>query len=241
MARCRAVLTALTCLLLCVAVAAPAQAGGPTSVLLVAPESGRTAALYVDDADYEALGRLVGAFQQGVPDSTVDPTDTSHESGRRITVTWLIHDVQVWRVDRVYVGADDGPWIATQGSLAEPGGIWDTPVTWHQAADGPALTSLLDRLGVGAVAGSAAVPDKTGAQDNVAAQQTVAAQTETAQTGSQNRPGWIWGLAGLALGVLAAIGMSRAMSSLTSASRDGDAAISAGSDRVDRGADVGAR
>ena len=32
-------------------------------------------------------------------------------------MTWLIHDVAVWRVDRVYLGDEGGPWIATQSDM----------------------------------------------------------------------------------------------------------------------------
>ncbi|MFN0281424.1 MAG: hypothetical protein ACKVZ6_05580, partial [Kineosporiaceae bacterium] len=41
-----------------VALAAPGAAGGPTSVLLVDPATGRTAALYATDAEYQRLSDL---------------------------------------------------------------------------------------------------------------------------------------------------------------------------------------
>ena len=57
-----AALALLSALLLSPAVAGPANAGGPTSVLLVVPGEGRTASLYTGQADYETLADLVGAF-----------------------------------------------------------------------------------------------------------------------------------------------------------------------------------
>ena len=41
----------------------------------------------------------------------------SHEEGAGVTLTWLIHDVQVWRVDRVYLGAEGGPVGLDPGQL----------------------------------------------------------------------------------------------------------------------------
>jgi hypothetical protein len=92
--------------------------------LLVSPEDGRTASLYNSDPDYQRLAILMDAFNN-VSGSTTPPegaTDggpagslTASDAG--ITVTWLMHDISVWRVDRIYLTADGGPWIATQSSL----------------------------------------------------------------------------------------------------------------------------
>lgn len=126
-----------------VATVAPAAAGGPTSVLLVAPETGQTASLYTSDDDYQALARLVGAFDAS-PGETVEGASRS-PSGRAVTITWLIHDVQVWRVDRVYPDAGGGPLVATQQAL-DGGSTWEAPVAWHRPAAGTQLAQLLDRL-----------------------------------------------------------------------------------------------
>lgn len=125
------------------ATVAPAAAGGPTSVLLVAPETGQTASLYTSDDDYQALARLVGAFDAS-PGETVEGASRS-PSGRAVTITWLIHDVQVWRVDRVYPDAEGGPLVATQQAL-DAASTWEAPVTWHRPAAGTELAQLLDRL-----------------------------------------------------------------------------------------------
>ena len=64
-------------------------------------------------------------------------------------MTWLIHDVTPWRVDRIYLDGDGAPWIATQVMVSETGSIWDSPVVWHQPEAGKELALLLDSLGVG--------------------------------------------------------------------------------------------
>ena len=89
----------------------PAYAGGPTSVLLSVPGEGRTASLYYTDDAYEELADLVGAYDGT---GTVDGSGRSHETGTGVTLTWLIHDVTPWRVDRVYLQGDGAPWIASQ-------------------------------------------------------------------------------------------------------------------------------
>ena len=136
------VLTAWVLILL--APPGPASAGGPTSVLLSVPGEGRTASLYYTDKGYEQLADLVGVGGSG----TVDGSGRSHESGATVTATWMVHDVEPWRVDRIYLGGrrtlDRHP-----GLLTGTGSIWDAPVVWHQPAAGKELILLLDSLGVG--------------------------------------------------------------------------------------------
>ena len=131
----------------------PASAGGPTSALLSVPGEGRTASLYYTDAAYEELSELLGVT--GVSGAGQDDLGQGHESGTGVTVTWLIHDVTPWRVDRIYLGGVGAPWVATQVMDSETGSIWDSPVIWHQPAAGKELTLLLDRLGVGQARGRA--------------------------------------------------------------------------------------
>jgi hypothetical protein len=186
-----AALALLTALLLSPALAGPAAAGGPTSVLLVVPGEGRTASLYTGQADYETLSGLVG--DSGNASDSAASHD--HAIGTGVTVTWLIHDISVWRVDRIYPDAPGGPWIATQTSFDGSGDIWSSPVQWHNATQGNALTGLLTRLGL--LGGSAAAPPA-----DVAPPASPAAVQPTAQPATDDRPsGPLWGLAGLALGV----------------------------------------
>jgi hypothetical protein len=187
-----AALALLTALLVSPALAGPAAAGGPTSVLLVAPGTGRTASLYTGQADYEALSGLVG--DSGNASETTKAEE--HAIGNEVTATWLIHDVSVWRVDRIYLDAPGGPWIATQTSVDGSGDIWSSPVQWHNATQGKAVVGLLTRLGL--LGDSAAVEPTPQAATTPTATEPAAATEPTAA----DRPaGPVWGLAGLALGV----------------------------------------
>ena len=213
MRRCRAALAVLTIMLISLLVAGPASAGGPTSVLLVVPGSGRTASLYTGATDYEALAALVGAFDSPGVAGTSDPSGTSHDVGTGVTLTWLIHDVQVWRVDRVYLDAKGGPWISTQSDISVSGTIWDIPPVWHTAARGKELEALLDRLGVSpdprgdgnaAVSGDSTVGGGTGTvivPPAATAAELKKPTIQRADAGTRIAAGVGWGLAGLALGV----------------------------------------
>ena len=66
-----------------------------------------------------------------------------------MTVTWLVHDVEPWRVDRIYLGGKDGPWISTQVSdfSGAPSGRAPCSGTGRRTAHG--LADLLDGLGLG--------------------------------------------------------------------------------------------
>lgn len=219
----RAALAVLTIMLISLLAAGPASAGGPTSVLLVVPGTGQTESLYTGDADYEALAGLVGAFKTPGVAGTVDPSGTSHDVGTGVTLTWLIHDVEVWRVDRIYFDADGGPWISTQSVAGGSGSIWDSALVWHTAARGKELATLLDRLGVSPhpsgdgnvpVAGSSPVGGNAGT--NVAAPAAPAA----AHTGTTGTAGLVWGLAGLAMGVALSVAGRRVLPSSRTATAE---------------------
>lgn len=209
MRRCRAALTALVYLLISLLTVQPVSAGGPTSVLLVAPQSGRTASLYTTDADYDRLAQLVGAFGGNGVGGTTDPSKGGHAVGQTVTVTWLIHDVGVWRVDRIYPDAKGGPWISTQADITA-GDPWDGPTVWHTSTDGDKLITLLDQLGVteGSQAKSSAetadVAAAPVAPALAAPQRTRAMDPQAAQVGSRT-PAWTWGLTGVAGGVVLAL------------------------------------
>ena len=198
----------------------PAYAGGPTSVLLSVPGEGRTASLYYTEDAYEELADLVGAYDGT---GTVDGSGRSHETGTGVTLTWLIHDVTPWRVDRVYLQGDGAPWIASQVMEGDALSVWDSPVVWHQPANGTELTQLLNSLGVGQT-GTAAEPASP-VEPGVAAPDSVepasAAPTptdDTSDTSARDRV-W-WGLGGLAGGVLLAAGWMRVRSTRLRARAD---------------------
>src|SRR5687767_15865093 len=113
MRRVRAAIVVVALSVMSVAFAAvPASAGGPTSVLVVEPDTRAAASLYYTDAEYQALAGLVGAASESGIVGEVDRSGGAHEFRSGITMTWLLHDVAVWRVDRVYLTAKGGPWIS---------------------------------------------------------------------------------------------------------------------------------
>jgi len=206
-----AVLTPLAALLIAATtlLATPAAAGGPTSVLLVLPGSGRTASLSYDDPEYEALSRLIGPGRELSATATGVP-DADGSSGSAVTVTWLLHDVLVWRVDRVYPQAAGGPWIATE--LMDESSRLLTSGRWHTAADGPQLTALLSRLGVlpGAPRSGAATsaPAAPAAPATAPPRAATASPPRTSQQASAGVAA-AWALGGLAAGVAGTLGSLR--------------------------------
>ena len=203
MRRVRYALTALLLLPLALMTAGPASAGGPTSALIVNSATGQTASLYHVDDSYGALADQVGAFAPGGSAGTADQAGRPGEGTSSVTVTWLIHDVSVWRVDRVYLEAAGGPWIETQVDESGSGRLWDNPPIWHKASDGPALAALLTSL-------TSDAPSADARADAAAAAAAAAADTAVApgqpreqradQSSTSRLAGWVWGLAGLALG-----------------------------------------
>jgi hypothetical protein len=137
-----AALAAATIALFC---AGHAAAGGPTSVIVVNPVTGEAGALYYDDPDYQLLQEALEPW----PDGWVEqPGQLSAGPGTAaLNITWLIHDVSVWRVDHIrldlkYVWVQTN--LATEGTVPYDGG----GQSWHVAADAQAVVDVLDRLGV---------------------------------------------------------------------------------------------
>ena len=78
--------TALTLMLVTTVVAGPAQAGGPTSVLMVVPGTGQTASLYTGDGDYDSPredGRRVLDHRRGRQGRRLGRPRTSSAPGSR--------------------------------------------------------------------------------------------------------------------------------------------------------------
>ena len=205
------VLGALLASLLTIGFAGTAVAGGPTSVLLVVPGEGRTASLYTGSPDYTELARLVGAFETPSGSTTPPkgasdqgPSGTDEASGPGVTLTWLMHDVDVWRVDRVYLKAENGPLISTQANT-DGTDLWAKPAIWHTVTSGQKeLIWLLDRLGVGNAGSGSNVSHQVDQQQPVN-NQPAAAAPATSVPGDQptgRSDGWIWGTAGILLGVV---------------------------------------
>ena len=138
-------------------------------------------------------------------------------------MTWLIHDVTPWRVDRVYLQGDGAPWIATQVMDGDALSVWDSPVVWHQPANGTELTQLLNSLGVGQTGRAAepASPVEPGvtAPDSEEPASVAPTPTDDGSDASARDRVW-WGLGGLAGGVLLAAGWMRVRSTRLRARAD---------------------
>ena len=104
-----------------------AWAGGPTSVLLANPQTGRVAALYYTDKAYDRLAGAVGAFVSETG-STNRPGAVTDDFTGEIRLTWLIHDMSIWRIDRIHATTEDGMWVQTV-VRADGGDVFDQPGT----------------------------------------------------------------------------------------------------------------
>lgn len=119
-----------------------ASAGGPTSMLITSPATGRTTALPVTDKRFAELGRLLGASGRG---STERPPGLDEAVGtRQINIVWMALDLTPARADRVFPGDDpDTVWIHTATEM---------PTTyrgyWHRAAKPEELVALFTDLGL---------------------------------------------------------------------------------------------
>lgn len=141
--RVTAVLAVITAVFL--VVVPPASAGGPTSVLIASPEQGRAAALYARQSEYQALERYLG---QNPQESDKDAPKSLHggPGTSAINVTWLLHDIDVWRVDRVFLNTPGGPWVETHTSILDGSLDLGQPGVVHRASSPKELSALLDRL-----------------------------------------------------------------------------------------------
>ena len=153
--------------------AAPASAGGPTSALITDPTTGEAAGLYYSDDGYAELDRLLtgGEALGGRP-----PGLGEHA----VNVTWLIHDVQVWRTQRVYLHAEGGPVVVTDDD------------GWRRASDGEALERLLEGVlsesGVTVRSSTAPVPEP------------VVGERVVTETAWWSLNGWRWLVPGVLVG-----------------------------------------
>ncbi|MFI6281318.1 hypothetical protein [Streptomyces sp. NPDC050988] len=189
-----------------------ATAGGPTSVLVVSPESGQSTALYNSKEEYGELERLLGQPGTGTRE---EPPGLGVGSGRQINVTWMLHDVSPWRVDRVYpeTPSTKDVWIHTAANVPK-----SMNGHWHKAEQPAAVRALLKKLGVmgesssgagaiypapwetaeGAAAGPAPESGSGSTEQSGAAAATAAAGDDT---------DWWWAIPGLVTGAVLALGL----------------------------------
>ncbi|MCO1653446.1 hypothetical protein [Pseudonocardia humida] len=208
----RGVALVATALALLLAVPGTAWAGGPTSVLLVSPTTGRAAGVHTADPVYAELEALLA--DPGGPIS--HPPENG--PGQYVTATWLVHDVSIWRIDRIFLDRTDGIRVVTRiAGTSEPAdmseGMWPgesggPDAIWHRPTDQAALVALLDRLGLL----DPAVPDPSGDRATVTAAELRAAAAATTPTAPAPEPPpaagdgpWWWAGAGALLGAAAAV------------------------------------
>ncbi|MFJ9582918.1 hypothetical protein [Streptomyces acidicola] len=186
-------------------------AGGPTSVLLASPTSSQTASLYSTDDGYNLLEKLLGRAGSDLDSSEEKPPKLDETIGHSVNVTWLIHDVNPWRVDQVYplVPETRGVWIHT--TMGVPNG---KDGIWHKAERPEELRSLLTDLGVmgkapktegedaNASAGRPSHDDVTAAP---ATNDSPPARAAAASTGLGTN--WWWAIPGLAVGAALALAL----------------------------------
>lgn len=202
---------ALTVALALVLTGAPtAVAGGPTSVLLVSPNSGETASLYNSDEEYMRLSDLLPQEGGDLKRLQEKPPDLN-SIGRRINITWMSHDVTPWRVDMVHpdVTGSRSVWILTQIAwgleASEP-----PKEVWHRAEKPNELRSLLTDLGVMSKHPEGTNPDsgpQDSSDDTSAAARPDAGEppATTAAAGADAGTDWWWAIPGLAAGAVLAL------------------------------------
>ena len=176
--------------------AGPAWAGGPTSVLMVDPTSGNAAALHTSNPRYQQLVDAIGAYDAPAG-PTAPPTSVPADCfGCEIRLTWLIHDMSVWRIDRVFLTTNDGIWVGTV-SNSEGGDIYNKAAHWQRPHDPKALLALLRSSGVVSTNGSATSTPVTS---------TPAASTaEQATASGGGGPGAPLGLVALGSGIVGVV------------------------------------
>jgi hypothetical protein len=121
-----------------------AVAGGPTSVLLVNYETGRSAAALNGSSAYTELQSLLG--DENGPAESVTPPREVEQSNAGVRLVWLIHDVNPWRIDNVHVSGSE-VWVETYFGAHGTDPYAQSPI-WHQPARGADLVTSLTALGV---------------------------------------------------------------------------------------------
>jgi hypothetical protein len=157
-----------------------ARAGGPTSVLITQPGVSAGALYYTDEA-YDDLAALLPSVETRGKDAPSGGVDYN--------LTWLIHDVVIWRYDRVRVTRDGTAWVSTTFSSEDTAG-------WQQVVPSAKLVEILERVQERTIADSVSLlPDVEPASSPPAS----AAEADTPWF---SLAGWRWVLPGVLLGLL---------------------------------------
>lgn len=185
----RILATVLLTLSAAVGVAGPADAGGPTSVLITQPGQS-AAALYYDDAAYDALLGLL----------PVDETSGRSQppgGGVDYNLTWMIHDVMPWRFDHVRIGSDGSAWVSTTFSDESAGG-------WTPVDGGEDLAALFT-----GILSDGAAPQVVSLTPEAAPATSAPAWSNEASPSWFSLTGWRWMVPGALLGLLVGVATAR--------------------------------
>ena len=166
-----------------------AAAGGPTSVIITEPGVS-AGALYFQDEAYDTLEGLL-------PADETRGKSSPPSNARSYNLTWLVHDVQPWRWDRVAVLADGTAWVST--SFTEFG-----TAGW-QPLDGAAkqVSAIID----GVLEGGAAPIVLTDVPEEPAT--APPARAEDAREPWFSLTGWGWVVPGALLGLVVGVAAAR--------------------------------
>ena len=170
-----------------------AHAGGPTSVLITEPSTGQSAALYYTSGAYADLDRILGAA------ATSPAAESPVSGGVYYNVTWLIHDVQPWRLDTVRITGDGSAYLATR--VVPDRADAAQGQTWREVANPEELIAVLDRAFAGAGQSS------TSASRPEVDQQPQVTPEPTTRWFSLT--GWRWAVPGVLAGLLVALVAAR--------------------------------
>jgi hypothetical protein len=169
-----------------------AHAGGPTSVLITQPGSGPATALYYTSTEYADLERLV------VTDGT--PLGSAPAGSPEYNLTWLIHDVQPWRLDTVRVGKDGTVYVATARTDGDGGLDFGQEPRWETALESTSLAAFLRK----ALTATSSTPTSA-----LSGQLPVSTGPEPAAAEPVTRwfslTGWRWMVPGVLVGLLASL------------------------------------
>jgi hypothetical protein len=159
--------------------ATPASAGGPTSVLVVDNLGKHAAGAMTGSSAYDSLARALDIEN---PPTGQPRSEDSFMAGS-IRLTWMIHDVQPWRVDALTIEGSD-VWVTTLlmqgGESLFSGAGSQAQAVWHRPANTALLLTALEDLGV---LGGDAVEPPASASGSTGPVAAPAVQPEPASTG----------------------------------------------------------
>lgn len=171
-----------------VTAAAPAVAGGPTSVLVVNYSGARAAAALTGSEAYAALERALDPYQQPTGETLPDAAFMEAE----IRLTWMVHDVTPWRIDAVVVQGKD-VWVETTMNLGTGADLFESPTVRHRPKDAALLMATLTSLGVLGVspeATPAPVADTVAGHEPGTPGGSVSSNGSNGSNGSDGVPWW---------------------------------------------------